>query len=55
MPVYEFVCRECQKPFEIVRPIQEAPHADEVKCPACGSSRVDRTWSHVFAKTSKKS
>ncbi|HSC28070.1 MAG TPA: zinc ribbon domain-containing protein [Vicinamibacterales bacterium] len=54
MPVYEFVCRECQKPFEITRPISEAPTTD-VKCPACGSSRVDRTYSNVFAKTSRKS
>lgn len=54
MPVYEFVCRECQKAFEVTRPITDAPTSG-VTCPACGSSRVDRTWSQVFAKTSKKS
>jgi putative FmdB family regulatory protein len=54
MPVYEFVCRDCQKPFEVTRPISEAPGSD-LKCPACGSARVDRTYSHVYAKTSKKS
>lgn len=54
MPVYEFVCRDCQKPFEIVRPMSEATSSD-VKCPACGSSRVDRKYSQVYAKTSKKS
>lgn len=54
MPVYEYVCRDCQKPFEITRPIAEA-HATDAKCPACGSTRVDRTYSHVYAKTSKKS
>lgn len=54
MPVYEFVCRECQKPFEMVRPMSEAT-ATGVKCPDCGSHRVDRTYSNVYAKTSKKS
>jgi putative FmdB family regulatory protein len=53
MPVYEFVCRDCQKPFEIVRPMSEA--ATVPTCPACGSTRVDRTYSHVYANTSKKS
>jgi putative FmdB family regulatory protein len=54
MPIYEFVCRDCQKPFEIVRSVSEAT-ADGVKCPACGSARVDRTYSHVYVETSKKS
>lgn len=54
MPVYEYVCRDCQKAFEIVRPISAA-QATDVKCPACGSRHVDRTYSHVYAVTSKKS
>ena len=53
MPVYEFVCRDCQKPFETIRPMSDA-QATDVKCPACGSGRVDRIYSHVYAKTSKK-
>jgi putative FmdB family regulatory protein len=53
MPVYEFVCRDCQKPFEVVRSMAESSAA--AKCPACGSNRVDRVYSHVYAKTSKKS
>ena len=54
MPVYEFVCRDCQKAFEIMRPISQAS-ASDVKCPACGSANVTRTYSHVYAVTSKKS
>jgi putative FmdB family regulatory protein len=54
MPVYEYVCRDCQKAFEIVRPISEA-QATDVKCPVCGGHHVDRTYSHVYAVTSKKS
>jgi putative FmdB family regulatory protein len=54
MPVYEYVCRDCQQPFEITRPIADAP-ATNATCPACGSARVDRTYSQVYAKTSRKS
>jgi putative FmdB family regulatory protein len=53
MPVYEFVCRDCQKPFEIIRPISQA--SSEVKCPSCGSTNVTRKYSQVYAVTSKKS
>jgi len=53
MPVYEFICQACQKTFEIVRPISEA--STSVTCPHCGSTDVQRSWSRVFAVTSKKS
>jgi putative FmdB family regulatory protein len=53
MPVYEFTCRDCQKSFEIVRPMAQSTAT--TTCPACGSTRVDRTYSHVYAVTSKKS
>jgi putative FmdB family regulatory protein len=53
MPIYEFVCRDCQKPFEVVRSMSES--ATTPVCPGCGSARVDRTYSNVYAKTSKKS
>jgi putative FmdB family regulatory protein len=53
MPVYEFVCRECEKPFEIVRKMSDAPSTPP--CPSCGSTRVDRVWSSVYTKTSRKS
>jgi putative FmdB family regulatory protein len=53
MPVYEYICRDCQRSFEITRPI--AAPAMDAKCPACGSTQVDRTYSQVYAKTSKKS
>jgi putative FmdB family regulatory protein len=53
MPIYEFVCRDCHKPFQIVRPISESTATPT--CPSCGSVHVDRTYSNVYAKTSKKS
>lgn len=54
MPVYEYQCQDCGKPFELTRPISES-HAPDVKCPACGSTHVERTYSEVYAITSKKS
>ena len=54
MPVYEFACRECQKTFEIVRPMSGTSAAD-VTCAHCGSTKVERIWSSVYAVTSKKS
>lgn len=54
MPVYEYICRTCDKPFEIFTSISEHDPA-AVKCPTCGGKQVDRIWSHVEAITSKKS
>ena len=53
MLLYEIVCRDGQKPFEMIRPMSEA-QATDVKCRACGSGRVNRMYSDVYAKTSKK-
>ena len=54
MPVYEYVCRDCEKTFEMRRPMSEAT-ADNVKCPSCGSAWIERIYSSVYAKTSRKS
>jgi putative FmdB family regulatory protein len=53
MPVYEFACRDCQKTFEIVRPMSES--SADITCPHCASTNVERIWSTVYAVTSKKS
>lgn len=54
MPVYEFVCRACKKKFTVTQPITEYD-PKKVACPKCKSRKVDRRWSVVFVKTSKKS
>lgn len=54
MPVYEYVCQDCQKAFEISRAMSEVP-AKDVKCPSCGSTRTERVYSGIYAKTSRKS
>ncbi len=44
MPLYEFVCRECDHPFEkLVSPSKDEP----VSCPACRGSDVERVLSVV--------
>ena len=41
MPIYEYRCEDCEKPFEkLVRAFRE-----EVSCPACGSGEVERLLS----------
>ena len=54
MPVYEFVCRECAREFELVQTLREH-EKNTVKCPECGSKKVDRVWSTVFVETPRKS
>ena len=45
MPVYEFTCRDCQKTFEIVRPMSESSSAN-VTCIHCGGTKVERILEH---------
>jgi putative FmdB family regulatory protein len=54
MPVYEFVCRDCHKTFDVMRPMSESSSGN-VTCTHCGSARVERIYSTVYAVTSKKS
>jgi len=50
MPIYEYVCRGCERPFEkLVRRF-----AEEVCCPHCQSALVDKQLS-VFAVASASS
>ncbi len=54
MPIYEFWCRDCERAFEVVESIGDFD-PKKVACPECGGKKVERRWSRVFAKTSKKS
>ncbi|MFZ0309860.1 MAG: zinc ribbon domain-containing protein [Candidatus Sulfotelmatobacter sp.] len=54
MPLYDYVCLDCHKPFETVLTLNE--HDKEVpKCPHCGSKNVEQEAAAFFAVTSKKS
>lgn len=54
MPVYEYLCRKCEKEFEVIKSISDFDPAS-VRCPNCRSKKVERRWSRVTAITSKKS
>jgi putative FmdB family regulatory protein len=54
MPLYDYVCLDCHKPFETVLTLNE--HDKEVpKCPHCGSKNVEQEATAFFAVTSRKS
>jgi putative FmdB family regulatory protein len=54
MPNYEYHCASCEKSFSKVLTINEHDRGT-VKCPYCGSEKVEQTYSAFFAVTSKKS
>jgi len=53
MPVYDYVCNDCHKSFELVLTLKE--HDDRIVCPKCGSKNVEQEMAEFFAVTSKKS
>ena len=45
MPIYEYICKDCKKPFEkLVRKASE-----KISCPQCGSRRHTMQYSVVAA------
>jgi putative FmdB family regulatory protein len=54
MPVYNYLCNDCQKTFELVLSLHEHDE-DRIKCPGCGSKNVEQEAAAFFAVTSKKS
>jgi len=54
MPVYDYICHDCQKTFELVLTLHE--HDEEkIKCPKCGSKNVEQEAAAFYAVTGKKS
>lgn len=53
MPVYEFVCRACNKSFELRQNVEEHLMR-KPPCPWCGSAEVESTLSSFFARTTRK-
>lgn len=51
MPIFEFKCDECAHEFE---QIVFASETDQVKCPACDSSRITKALS-VFCSSAGNS
>jgi putative FmdB family regulatory protein len=54
MPVYDYICNDCHKEFEIVVTLSEHDR-QHIKCPKCGSKNVKQEATDFFALTSKKS
>ena len=46
MPIYEFRCLRCGHIFELLRLKKESKEV-EMKCPECGSEKVERVLSRV--------
>ena len=54
MPVYDYVCLDCHKTFELILSLNQ--HDKDVpKFPKCGSTNVEQEAAAFFAVTSKKS
>jgi len=54
MPHYIFICEACKKEFTVILHISELEKGG-VKCPACGSEKVQQGLAAFSAVTSKKS
>jgi putative FmdB family regulatory protein len=48
MPIYEFVCKPCDRRFEVLTTISRA---SETTCPVCGSGKVKRVMSMFSARS----
>jgi putative FmdB family regulatory protein len=50
MPIFEFMCTECNEPFEEL--VRSANAVDDVDCPSCGSTHVNKMISTFASKIS---
>ena len=53
MPIFEFVCEECNRVFEEL--VRSVSTIDEVICPGCQSERVKKKLSTFASMTSGSS
>jgi putative FmdB family regulatory protein len=47
MPIFEFVCSECEQPFE---ELVFGSNTDDIVCPSCGSEQVRKKMSTFSSK-----
>lgn len=50
MPIYEYVCDDCQRRFEILQRMGEGPEG--LACPRCGGTKLGKVFSTFAASTS---
>jgi putative FmdB family regulatory protein len=54
MPTYQYRCQSCGETFEHAEHVAEHATA-QLKCPKCGSDKVQHAPTPFVAKTSRKS
>ena len=54
MPHYEYFCHACKKHFEKILTLAEHEEGS-LKCPYCGSKKIEQSYAAFYAVTSKKS
>lgn len=47
MPSYDFVCQDCDTPFEVRLSISAYSAGEGRECPRCGSPEVERAYTTV--------
>jgi putative FmdB family regulatory protein len=48
MPIFEFMCTDCNEPFEEL--VRSANAVEDVDCPSCGSTHVKKKISTFASK-----
>jgi putative FmdB family regulatory protein len=54
MPTYEYRCLNCKRKFTVIISIREH-ESKGLKCPKCGSRRINQLISSFYTQTSSKS
>ena len=52
MPIYEYICKDCQNRFEILRPMKDSDAP--IACMKCESANVSRAITAFFAQSGGK-
>jgi putative FmdB family regulatory protein len=52
MPIYEYVCKDCDKIFEALRPMSQAD--EPIACAHCGKKHTKRMISRCYAESGGK-
>jgi putative FmdB family regulatory protein len=54
MPVYDYICHDCNKSFETVLSLKEHDK-EKISCPHCGGKNAEQEAAVFFAVIGKKS
>lgn len=49
MPIYEYLCQDCEMNFDIKATIKEKEKGLKLNCPFCGSSKTIQMFSSFFS------